>query len=349
MPSLPRKSPVPHALLWKWSHVKLLPSCASLLILTILLANETVARETFLLTPSFSPPHPSVVRVAAMERDGVSYGSGALVAVSGNFGLVLSNWHVVRDTTGPVAVFFPDGFRSPATVLRVDREWDLAALVIWRPAAPPIPIADRIPLPGEWLTIAGYGSGSYRALSGVCTQYLSPGGNLPYELIELNAPAREGDSGGPILNARGELAGVLFGSAFGRTTGSHCGRVRHFLYAVEGDFQALAAQSLSRPSPQRPSKAPFLAAVPRQATAAAPETPKSPVDLLPCVIPAGQPEQEAERKTAAPQIQATPPPDDLLSLPSPPSTDDRIKTALAAIGVVAILYQFLRLLGRLIG
>ena len=46
----------------------------------------------------------------------------------------------------------------------------------------------------------------------------------PVEMVELSAAARKGDSGGPILNSRGELAGVLFGAGFGRTTGSYCGR-----------------------------------------------------------------------------------------------------------------------------
>jgi hypothetical protein len=49
------------------------------------------------------------------------------------------------------------------------------------------------------------------------------------EMVEVSAAARQGDSGGPILNDRGELAGVLFGSASGTTSGSYCGRVRWFL------------------------------------------------------------------------------------------------------------------------
>ena len=94
------------------------------------------------------------------------------------------------------------------------------------------------------LTIAGYGSGSYRAVSGRCTQFLSPGGNHPFELVELAAPARDGDSGGPILNSRGELAGVLFGSAFGKTTGSHCGRMSAFLGSVAADFRHLTSREM---------------------------------------------------------------------------------------------------------
>jgi hypothetical protein len=179
--------------------------------------------------PPPQTPHPAVVRVVAQEHDGISAGSGTLVDVREQFGLVVTNWHVVRDATGPINVIFPDGFRSPARVLRVDRDWDLAALLIWRPNVTPVALAPQAPRPGDPLTIAGYGPGVYRAVPGRCTQYVAPSTHHPYEMVEVSTMAREGDSGGPIFNERGELAGVLFGSGGGTTAGSYAGRVREFL------------------------------------------------------------------------------------------------------------------------
>ncbi len=126
-------------------------------------------------------------------------GSGSLVAVDNNHGLVVTNWHVVRDAAGPITVVFPDGFRSKALVLRVDRVWDLAALAIQKPNVQPLPVATATPRPGEPLTIAGYGpDGVYRAVGGRCTEYLSPDGRLPAELVEVDvqrgAAIREGQS-----------------------------------------------------------------------------------------------------------------------------------------------------------
>jgi len=182
----------------------------------------------------------AVVRVIAPEGNALSLGSGSLIAVSQYHGLVLTNWHVVQGATGQVVVAFPDGFRSGATVLRTDKDWDLAALAVWRPPhVEPIPLAGEAPRPGEPLTIAGYGPGSYRSATGRCVQYLSPGERYPFELVELSAQARNGDSGGPIFNQRGELAGVLLGAARGRTTGSYCGRVRWFVDSVAADFRGL--------------------------------------------------------------------------------------------------------------
>jgi hypothetical protein len=145
---------------------------------------------------------------------------------------VISNWHVVRDASGPITVEFPDGFKSPAEVVKTDKDWDLAALSIYRPRIAPVPITANAPQPGDPLTIAGYGSGDWRMTSGRCTQYLAPGVEFPYEMVELSAEARQGDSGGPILNDRGELAGVLFGSGPGYTSGSYGGRVLKFLATV---------------------------------------------------------------------------------------------------------------------
>lgn len=180
-------------------------------------------------------PHPAVVRVVAQERNAESHGSGTLIDVREDCGLVVTNWHVVRDAVGKIEVRFPGGFVSPARVRKADKVWDLAALVIWRPPVEPVRISRQPPRRGEPLTIAGYGPGPYRAVAGRCTQYVSPGVNYPPEMVELSAEARQGDSGGPIFNDQGELAGVLFGAARGTTTGSYGGRVREFLASIVTD------------------------------------------------------------------------------------------------------------------
>lgn len=177
-------------------------------------------------------PHPAVARIVAPEQSGTSLGSGVLVDVNRSQGLVLTNWHVVRDGRSSLLVQFADGFQSAGTVVRWDEAWDLAAVVIWKPPAVPVAIASQPPAIGERLTIAGFGRGVYREETGPCTDYLSPGNGLAKEFVELQATARQGDSGGPIFNGRRELAGVLFGQAEGRTIGSCSTRVRIFLTSV---------------------------------------------------------------------------------------------------------------------
>ena len=177
-------------------------------------------------------PRPAVARIIAPESSSTSLGSGVLVDVNRTQGLVLTNWHVVRDSRSAVLVQFADGFQSAGTVIRWDEAWDLAALVIWKPGVTPVAIADTAAAIGEPLTIAGFGRGPYREETGACLDYLSPGTGYPEEFVELRATARQGDSGGPIFNAAGELAGILFGQSDGRTIGSSAPRVRAFLAAV---------------------------------------------------------------------------------------------------------------------
>jgi len=184
----------------------------------------------FLLTGQ--TPHPAVARIIAPESSSTSLGSGVLVDVNRTQGLVLTNWHVVRDSRSAVLVQCPDGFQSAGTVIRWDEAWDLAALVIWKPRATPVAIAQTPPAIGDPLTIAGFGRGPYREETGPCLDYLSPSTGYPREFVELEATARQGDSGGPIFNADGKLAGVLFGQTEGRTIGSCSTRVRAFLAAV---------------------------------------------------------------------------------------------------------------------
>lgn len=182
-------------------------------------------------------PHPAVARIMSIETNAASFGSGTLVYKQGKHALLITNHHVIRDSQKDILVSFPNGFRSSAKVVASDPTWDLAALLIWSPSIHAVPITKNAPQPGDKLTIAGYGSGRYRAVSGVCSQYVSPGLSQPHEMVELKAVARQGDSGGPIFNQKGELAGVLFGAGWRTTAGSYSGRVKKFLDPIVGRMQ----------------------------------------------------------------------------------------------------------------
>jgi len=303
--------------------------------------------------PTPPPRHPAVVRVVVPEGDSMSLGSGALVAINDTYGLVVTNWHVVRDGHGTATVIFPDGFRSTASVVRVDRDWDLAALVIWRPRVRPIPLGDRRPVIGEPLWIAGYGRGNYRISGGQCTHYLSPGGRLPSDMIELSTQARQGDSGGPILNQQGELAGVLFGASWGKTCGSQCLRVKQFLDPVLCRFDTLPRDDGTMLARRGGSRANDSSGVGRDPS----QTPT-------VAIPASRnPTQQAERarEPSRPWVAASPtapafhaPPDPAPARAAgasprqsiPPDAWEQGKTILAIIGLLAIGLHTLRWLGK---
>ena len=177
-------------------------------------------------------PHPAVVRVFAQHGEVTSLGSGMLIAKKTNYGFVITNWHVVRDTNGHVRVRFPDHRDYEAVVVAVDDRWDLALLVIAEPkGVDPVVISPTIPKIGEYYWAAGYrGDGTYRIQGGRCKAFQQPEpSNIEAELIEIEVPSENGCSGGPVFNAKKELAGVLFGSDKATTMASHCGRVIKFL------------------------------------------------------------------------------------------------------------------------
>jgi serine protease Do len=296
--------------------------------------------------------HPAVARIVAPGDGTISYGSGTLVYAGDQFGLVVTNWHVINEATGPISVHFPDGFYSLGTVQNVDRDWDLAMIAIRKPKASPVALAAKAPQPGEILTIAGYGSGHYRAASGVCTQYVAPGLKFPYEMVEVAVSARQGDSGGPIFNSSGELAGVLFGEGQGRTSGSYCGRVRWFLSSVVPNLNeraVLAATTPLRPVPARPTGIDALTNQPRTTAAAQDKAaanfasqPRgwqpagtSPGDKAPLVAStrSAEPPAARVRQIGWHDIAGETP-------------GEQVKTVLALIGVLAILLQALRWLSR---
>lgn len=241
------------------------------------------------------PPRPPVCRVVVAERGGTAYGSGTLVDCREGYGLVVTNWHVVRDARGKIEVRFPGGFVSEGRPLKLDNKWDLAALVIWRPPTRPAPLATQPPRPGDTLTICGYGQGDYLEQTGRCTDYYAPETGEPRELVELSVPARQGDSGGPIFNERGELAGVLFGATRGTTLGSFGGRVRTFLATLAPDIGARRGEADEA----------ALAGAPRPSSPLAPLDPFVRAERSRPAFAAGTPPASLADRSSAPRLAAS--------------------------------------------
>ena len=198
---------------------------------------------------------PNIVRIIAFDSSGQSFGTGSYVGTYGEYGIVLTNWHVVftEQTEGLVHVHFlsgPSGFSSFGAIVKSDPLWDLALIAISKPppSVPKLTISQTPSKPGDPLWIAGFGSGSYRMAAGNCVRYIPleipKDGTAPlYEIMEVSVSARKGDSGGPILNHKGELAGVLFGSDMVRNTaGSYCERVNRFLMDAQEEMAGLPSR-----------------------------------------------------------------------------------------------------------
>lgn len=173
--------------------------------------------------------HPAVVRVLNERGQERTYGTGTLVAMDGERGIVVSCAHLFREYTGRLTVSFADGQTRDARLLDVDHEADLSALAIAPVGVSIVTVANQAPKVGDALVSAGYGpNGQYATSHGRALGYGSLDGRT-HDVLVMSGSARQGDSGGPIFNAQGELAGVLFGTDGRRVDGVHCLRVRRFL------------------------------------------------------------------------------------------------------------------------
>jgi S1-C subfamily serine protease len=165
---------------------------------------------------------PSVVRVRRIGpagKDGkpgedVGVGSGVVVVDSG---LILTNLHVVAGADS-VKIVFADGLESDAVMVQAQPEQDLAVLQAKTlpddlQAATLKSTADL--RPGDVVVAVGFPFGigpsvTAGVVSGLKREFRSPEGQrLLTNLIQFDAAANPGSSGGPLVTPEGEVVGIV--------------------------------------------------------------------------------------------------------------------------------------------
>lgn len=148
------------------------------------------------------------------KREARHIGSGVVVTESG---LVLTSYHVVADAKR-VEIRFYDGQTSEATVMQAIPEKDLALV---RPKSipddlPPATLgSSRNLAPGSEVVAVGFPFGigpsvSAGVVSGLDRQFVSPDKRQSLDnLIQFDAAANPGNSGGPLVNMDGEVVGIV--------------------------------------------------------------------------------------------------------------------------------------------
>ena len=150
------------------------------------------------------------------EREFRSQGLGSGIVVRHRNGLyyALTNCHVVDDAT-EIRVATIDGKEYPAELVGKDERKDLA-VVSFR-TNDVIPLAtlgdsDTVAV-GDWAIAIGNPLGeqfSFSVTMGIVSavgRTGGPGGNIN-DFIQTDAPINQGNSGGPLVNIRGEVIGV---------------------------------------------------------------------------------------------------------------------------------------------
>jgi S1-C subfamily serine protease len=148
------------------------------------------------------------------DEDGAAVGSGVVIVDSG---IILTNLHVVAGSRH-IEVVFADGLTSGASVINVMPENDLAVLRAHRipddlKSATMRSTADL--KPGDRVTAVGFPFGigptvSHGVVSGLKREFRSSEGErLLTNLIQFDAMANPGSSGGPLVTDDGEVVGIV--------------------------------------------------------------------------------------------------------------------------------------------
>jgi S1-C subfamily serine protease len=163
---------------------------------------------------------PSVVRVAGFvtDKDGQEtehgLGSGVVIVDSG---VVLTNLHVVAGAQR-IELTFHDGTRSPALMTGAQSHNDLAVLQAQKlpDDLKPATLRSTAELqPGDGVVAVGFPFGigpsvSSGVVSGLKRSFRSPEGKQQIgNLIQFDAAANPGNSGGPLVTLDGEVVGIV--------------------------------------------------------------------------------------------------------------------------------------------
>ena len=165
---------------------------------------------------------PSVVRVRTQDENKKNpqgelqdsgVGSGVVISEEG---VILTNLHVVQGAKR-IQVTFADGTESEALVIGVQPENDLAVIKAKRlpDDLQPATLGSSQNLqPGDEVVAVGFPFGigpsvSAGVVSGLNRSFGSEGKTMMRGLIQADAAANPGNSGGPLINMAGEVVGIV--------------------------------------------------------------------------------------------------------------------------------------------
>ena len=138
-------------------------------------------------------------------------GLGSGVVVDARKGYVITNWHVVRNAD-KVEVILSDNRRLAAEWIKTDRLTDLAVVKVKPEGLIDAPLGDSDQIEvGDWVLAIGAPEGLPQTVTSgiISAKGRTTGRSISYQdFLQTDAAINHGNSGGPLVNMRGEVIGL---------------------------------------------------------------------------------------------------------------------------------------------
>lgn len=151
---------------------------------------------------------PSIVSIEAAGDEGFATGTG--IVMTGD-GYLLTNAHVVAGAR-EISVLFHDDTRLPAKLVGADGDEDIAVLKVEGQGLTPARFGDSDALECGEMVVAigdplGYRASITQGIISALDRVVDVEG-VPMTLIQTSAPINFGNSGGALINDRGQVVGI---------------------------------------------------------------------------------------------------------------------------------------------
>ena len=199
---------------------------ASPAVVSIVASKDVPVFEQFYINPFEGSPFEDFfkgfefqipeLRQKGTEKREISAGTGFIISEDG---LILTNKHVVLDKEAEYTVYMNDGRKFEAKVMALDPLQDLAIVKIETPSSlPVVKLGDSSQVQiGQTVIAIGNALGEFRntvsvgVVSGLQRSITASGEGFTErieDLIQTDAAINKGNSGGPLLNLKGEVIGI---------------------------------------------------------------------------------------------------------------------------------------------